>query len=748
MGLVERVGRKGRHIVEDLIGSRLADAALQAAVALGTAVRTVRTVDKILLLLGKDLGFFLRHGAADHIGGAHGVACQFPEDLHDLLLIDDHAVGHVQDGFQKWGRVLDMFGVLPVFEVRRDRVHGAGPVKRDHGDDIFKVLRVHVDHQRADAAAFTLEHPEGPAFAEHIVDLCVVHVDIHDIEIRNLFADHVDGVRDDRQRPEPQKVHFQQAEALDPALIILRYDGVAALEQGHVIVHRTVADNNAAGVHARISRHSLDLDGGVDHLFDQRVRVVHFFQVGVGLQRLFDGHAQLLRDLLGHGCRLGDRHAQHLAHVAHRALGGKGTEGSDLRHVVRAVTAHHVVDDLLPALVTEVDIKVGHADAFGIQEPLKQEGVAHGIDIGDAAGIGGDAAGAGASAGPHRDPDGFCIIDIVPYDEEVIDEPHLMDHAQLVIEPVHIRGRIVFAVALYHAFVAQVLEILKMVGVALDFKNGQLGVAELEIHFAAFGNFIRVFKRLGHVREKRSHLVAGFDVKLIGREAHAGILFDGVLGGDTDQDLLDLGVRFRDIMGVVGGDQPDTEFSGKPDDQGVRPLLLVQPVVLDLKEIVVFSEHALIPERGLLRPGIVAFQKCLRDLAGKAGGQADDPLVVLFKQLMVHPGLGIEALHPGGGDDLDQVLVALLVLRKQNKVVPLAVDAVDLVKTGPFGDVDLAADDRVDIMLFARLVKIHRAVHGPVVGHGDRVHAELLDALHKRVDAASAVKQRILGMDM
>jgi hypothetical protein len=45
----------------------------------------------------------LAHGAPQDVGAAQGVACQDLGGLHDLLLVDDDAVGLLQDGLQ--GRV-------------------------------------------------------------------------------------------------------------------------------------------------------------------------------------------------------------------------------------------------------------------------------------------------------------------------------------------------------------------------------------------------------------------------------------------------------------------------------------------------------------------------------------------------------------------------------------------------------------------------------------------------------------------
>ena len=62
------------------------------------------------------------------------------------------------------------------------------------------------------------------------------------------------------------------------------------------------------------------------------------------------------------------------------------------------------------------------------------------------------------------------------------------------------------------------------------------------------------------------------------------------------------------------------------------------------------------------------------------------------------------------------------------------------------GDVDLAADDRLDPGFLAGLVEVDRAVHDAVVGDGQGGHLELGRSLHERVDAARPIEQRELGV--
>ena len=90
------------------------------------------------------------------------------------------------------------------------------------------------------------------------------------------------------------------------------------------------------------------------------VTVIKGFQVGADLQRLFQRHLQLHGDELGHAVHVLVGHAHHAAHIAHGGAGGHRTKGDDLGHMVAAILFVDVVDDLLAALIAEVDVEVGH----------------------------------------------------------------------------------------------------------------------------------------------------------------------------------------------------------------------------------------------------------------------------------------------------------------------------------------------------------------------------------------------------
>ena len=98
-----------------------------------------------------------------------------------------------------------------------------------------------------------------------------------------------------------------------------------------------------------------------------------------------------------------------------------------------AVFRGDIVDDLLPAFIAKVDIKVRHADAFRVEEALKQQIVFQRVHVRDVEAIGGEASRTAAAAGAYHDAVHLRVVDEVPNDEEVVHKPHLLDDAELVL---------------------------------------------------------------------------------------------------------------------------------------------------------------------------------------------------------------------------------------------------------------------------------------------------------------------------
>ena len=199
-------------------------------------------------------------------------------------------------------------------------------------------------------------------------------------------------------------------------------------------------------------------------------------------------------------------------------------------------------------------------------------------------------------------------------------------------------------------------------------------------------------------------------------------------------------------MGIVGDHQRQARFSCQTLNPLIDGPLLVNAVILQLKEEVSLAKNFRQFQGIVFGPFIVLLQKALGDCAAKAGGQGNQPLVMLLQKGQIHPGLAVKTVDKGFRHQIAQVFVASPVLAQQHQMVGVVVQPVDLVRHPSAGHIHLAADDGLDSGGLGGFVKINAAVHDAVVGDGHGCLAQLLDPVHEAVNPAGPVQEAILTM--
>ena len=159
---------------------------------------------------------------------------------------------------------------------------------------------------------------------------------------------------------------------------------------------------------------------------------------------MFDHGADVAGAVMGHVARdLADLVVGQTEGLGHFAQGRprlERVEGADHGHVVGAVLAVHVVDDLVPAAPADIEVDIGAIGAREIEEALEVEVVFEGVHARDAEGVGHQAVGGRAPAHDRHVVRARVAHD-VPHDEEVRREPELVDDVELVLEPLNHRRR-------------------------------------------------------------------------------------------------------------------------------------------------------------------------------------------------------------------------------------------------------------------------------------------------------------------
>ena len=402
-----------------------------------------RLGDELLLLRPQHRGLLLADRVAEGVRLGAREPAQGDRGRHDVLLVHEDPVGLLQVRLEQRVEVGHRLLAVLATDVGRDVVHRARPVERDHGGEVEHGRRLELADVAPHARGLELEDPGRLARREQVERGLVVERDGLEVDLdRAVVADEVDRLAQDREVGQAQEVELEQAEGLDAVHLELGHQrvGVGRPLERHELGQRLAADDDAGGVRGGVARHALELAGEPDQPLDLGVGVVHLLELGRQHERLVELDAQLVRDGLGDAVDLAVAHAHDPPDVADRGPRQHRAEGDDLGDVVLAVLAADVVDDLVPSLVLEVDVDVGHRHAVGVEEPLERQAVVDGVDGRDAQGVGHDRARGRAPAG-RRDLLLPGEPDEVGHDQEVAGVAHRDDHAQLVVQPLLELGR-------------------------------------------------------------------------------------------------------------------------------------------------------------------------------------------------------------------------------------------------------------------------------------------------------------------
>src|SRR6266511_1568070 len=390
-----------------------------------------------------------------------------------------------------------------------------------------------------------------------------------------------------------------------------------------------------------------------------------------------------------------------------------------------------------PAIVENVMIC-----ATRIEEALEQQIVPHRVEVGDLERVRDERARRRAADRTDRDAVLLREMDEVPDDQEVVRESHLLDRLQLVAEPVVQLGCDRF-VALLQAFLAELDEVVEHLAPVWDRVLRQQDPAELDLDVAAFRDLERAPQRVLVPREVERDLVLRLEVEVIGVELPVVRVLQRVARLDAEQRFVCACILVSEVVHVAGGDERQVRARGKLDELGIDPLLRLEVRVLQLDVGVVAAEDLREPVEVGGRVLRAALLERLRHAAGETAGERDQPRRVRLEQLPVDARLVVVALEEAEARELDQVPVAGVVGREQRHVRIARALHAPVVR-----DVDLAADDGLDAGSLRGLEELHCTRHRAVVGERDGRHLELSGPLRQLRNAAGAVEDRVLGVDV
>ena len=344
-----------------------------------------------------------------------------------------------------------------------------------------------------------------------------------------------------------------------------------------------------------------------------------------------------------------------------------GAVGDDLGHLVRTVLVDHVVDDLSPAFVVEVNVDVGQTDTVRIQEPLEEQVVLDGVHIGDGHAIRHGRPCRRPTPRPHTDPHLSGGRGEVLDDQEIARVARAFNRCQLKVDalPNGIRH---LAVALLRPFVGDVPQVgilpplPAILGILLvdkflgDVKCRQQHIPLQGVPFALGDDPFDVGDRLRHIRKEGLHFLGRLQIERVVGEAKpefaaalAHIPFGladvaGVL--DAKQDVVCLALVLAGVVTVVAGHQLDVVLGGQTLQHAVDHLFFLQSMAVQLR-IEVVAHHGLPGQECFLSLGLSHIQNERRHLSKKPAREHHQIFFEGLHKGPVNPWHVVETLRVG-----------------------------------------------------------------------------------------------------
>ena len=164
------------------------------------------------------------------------------------------------------------------------------------------------------------------------------------------------------------------------------------------------------------------------------------------------------------------------------------------------------------------------------------------------------------------------------------------------------------------------------------------------------------------------------------------------------------GVVAAQVVRIVGGHQRQAGLLREAIELRGEALVLLQVVVLHFEEEVVAAEDVGVGVGQAAGVVVLVGENGFGDVAAQAGGHADQPFGVLRQQVLIDARLVVEAVEVAGGNQLDEVAIAFLVLAEQHQVVVAVGIGARLVAL--LRNVHLAADHRMDAVGLGGVIEL------------------------------------------
>ena len=207
------------------------------------------------------------------------------------------------------------------------------------------------------------------------------------------------------------------------------------------------------------------------------------------------------------------------------------------------------------AAIAKIRIDIRHGDAFRIQETFEEEVETQRIDFRDMEKIGHDAPRRTTTARADGDAVGLGVVDEVHDNEEIVGEAHLIDDAQLIVQPFLLfPGGM--GIALGDGPLAKLAEVGLRVLTYRHVKGRELVLAESKLHLTALGDLRRILHGSGVLAQDGLHFRTALAIKFLIGKAEMIRIVQRISCGNAKLDFLAPGVFLLGVVEIIGRHQP------------------------------------------------------------------------------------------------------------------------------------------------------------------------------------------------
>ncbi len=187
------------------------------------------------------------------------------------------------------------------------------------------------------------------------------------------------------------------------------------------------------------------------------------------------------------------------------------------------------------------------------------------------------------TAAPRADGDAMSlgVVDEVHDDEEIVREAHLIDDAQLIVQP-FLLFSCRMGITLGDGLLAKLAEIGLRILSRRHIKGRELVLAEGKLHLTALGDLRRILHSTGVLAQDGLHFRAALAIKFLIGKAEMVRIVQRISCGYAKLDFLASGVFLLGVVEIIGRHQPQAILfrQGRQDRPHLR--FLRQAMVLQL----------------------------------------------------------------------------------------------------------------------------------------------------------------------